>query len=96
MKGGLHINFTKGGRDGIDCKSYRPISMLNSDYKLYTTILVRRMDAVMSLLIDEDQTGFLKNRQTHDNIRRALHVIEHINKIKIGSVILRLDAKKSL
>lgn len=53
------------------------------DYKLYTTILVKRMDAVMPLLIDEDQTGFLKNRQTHDNIRRALHIREHINKRKI-------------
>uniref|UniRef100_A0A669ELI9 Reverse transcriptase domain-containing protein n=1 Tax=Oreochromis niloticus TaxID=8128 RepID=A0A669ELI9_ORENI len=85
----------KEGQNRLNCKSYRPISVLNSDYKLYTTILVRRMDAIMPSLIDEDQTGFLKNRQTHDNIRRALHIIEHIDNKKNSSIILSLDAEKA-
>uniref|UniRef100_A0A672HPP6 Reverse transcriptase domain-containing protein n=1 Tax=Salarias fasciatus TaxID=181472 RepID=A0A672HPP6_SALFA len=49
----------------------------------------------MPLLIDEDQTGFLKNRQTQDNIMRALHLVEQINKRKISSVVLSLDAQKA-
>lgn len=85
----------KEGKDKTDCKSYRPISVLNTDYKLYTTILVRRMDRVMPSLIDEDQTGFLKNRQTQDNIRRALHIIEQIQNRKLKAVVLSLDAEKA-
>lgn len=32
----------------------------------------------MSFLIDEDQTGFIKDCQTH-NIRRTIHIIDHIS-----------------
>lgn len=46
----------------------------------------------MSLLIDEDQTGFIKNRQTRDNIG-ALHTIEQINKDQSSVIILSLDAE---
>lgn len=49
----------------------------------------------MPLLIDEDQTGFIKNRQTQDNIKRALHIIERINKEKVSSIVLSLDAEKA-
>lgn len=49
----------------------------------------------MPFLIDEDQTGCMKNRQTQDNIRRALHIIEEINKDKVSSIILSLDAEKA-
>lgn len=49
---------------------------------------------MMPSLIDEYQTGFLKNRQTQDNIRRALHIIEQINKRKMNSIVLSLDAEK--
>lgn len=41
-----------------------------------------------------DQTGFIKHRQTQDNIRRALHTIERINVDQISAIILILDAKK--
>ena len=79
----------------MDCKGYRPISALNTDYKLYATILAKRMEPVMPLLIDEDQTGFIKDRQTQDNIRRALRTIERINEDQISAIILSLDAEKA-
>lgn len=49
----------------------------------------------MPLLIDEDQTGFIKDRQTQDNTRRALHTIERINKDQICAIVLSLDAEKA-
>lgn len=80
----------KEGKDRVDCKVYRPISVLNSDYKLYATIQAKECNA-----LDEDQTGFIKDRQTQDNIRRALHTIERINKDQISAIILSLDAEKT-
>uniref|UniRef100_A0A096LQF6 Reverse transcriptase domain-containing protein n=1 Tax=Poecilia formosa TaxID=48698 RepID=A0A096LQF6_POEFO len=85
----------KVGKDKTDPKGYRPISVLNIDYKLYAAILAKRLSTLMPFLIDEDQTGFIGNRQTHDSIRRAVHITDHITKEKSSAVLLSLDAEKA-
>lgn len=42
-----------------------------------------------------DQTGFVQSRQTHDNIRRSLQIIRHINQNKIQAMLISLDAEKA-
>lgn len=66
---------------------------MNIDYRIFATILAKRLEFITSELTDTDQTGFVRNRQTHDNVRRALHLI---NKMKnIESVAVSLDAEKA-
>lgn len=43
-----------------------PISLLNIDYELSVAILAMRLATVMPSLINEDQTGFIGNRETND------------------------------
>ena len=85
----------KEGKDKLDCSSYRPISILNIDYKLFAAIIARRMEDIVSDMIDPDQTGFVKERQTQDNIRRTLHVIDYLTKEKISSTLISLDAAQA-
>lgn len=85
----------KEGKSKLECSSYRPISVLNVDYKLYTTILARRLDKVLPQLIHNDQTGFISQRQTHDNIRRSLHILHHIQENNIEACLVSLDAEKA-
>ncbi|KAJ0412322.1 hypothetical protein ATCC90586_009512 [Pythium insidiosum] len=67
-------------KSGLD---YRPISLLNTDYKLYSRILLLRIQRHMPSLVSPTQFGFVPGRQVHDALdvwtalqRRAL--TEHI------------------
>lgn len=53
-------------------QTYRPISRLNLDYKILTTILAARLNLVLSKCIHMDQSGFLKDRQMEDNVKRVI------------------------
>lgn len=48
--------------------SYRPIALLNPDYKILASILAKRVNNVIGVLFHPDQTGFIKNRHLKDNI----------------------------
>lgn len=85
----------KEGKDEQECSSYRPISVLNQDYRLFTAILARRLEKILPEIIHLDQTGFIKQRQTQDNIRRTLHVMQHVIKNKIETVVVGIDAEKA-
>lgn len=85
----------KEGKDRMECANFRPISVLNQDYKLFTSILARRIEIVLPDIINIDQTGFIRQRQTQDSIRRSLHVMRHITKKKVEAVLVALDAEKA-
>ncbi|XP_069091218.1 tRNA-specific adenosine deaminase 2 isoform X1 [Pleurodeles waltl] len=81
----------KEGKDPQLCASYRPIVLLNLDAKLYTKILSRRLEGVLPDLVHPDQSGFIKGRQTHDNLRRVSHLLEkatrHAEMVAIDQVL---------
>lgn len=64
----------KEGKAPKECSSCRPISVLNQDYKLYATILSKRLEEVIPFLIDEDQTGFIKCRQTQHIAHKKIYI----------------------
>lgn len=52
----------KEGRDGTEPSSFRPISLLNSDMKIFTKLLANRLNNHITSIIHADQTGFIPNR----------------------------------
>ena len=85
----------KPGKDKDRCESYRPISILNIDYKIYTSIISKRINTFIAELIDEDQTEFIPGRQTQDSIRRTLQIIGQSQKRKQSTVLVSIDAEKA-
>ena len=49
--------YKKGTRD--DPRNYRPITLLNGDYKILTRILAKRMLDIATQFVSDDQIGFV-------------------------------------
>lgn len=49
------VSFLKKGKNSDDPNSYRPITLLNSDYKLVTKLLVNHFNGIASHLIHSDK-----------------------------------------
>lgn len=56
-----------------EIKNYRPISLLNVDYKIYVTILATRLKKILGKMIHKDQSGFLPRRHLRNNMRVTMH-----------------------
>ncbi len=85
----------KPGKDQQECGSYRPLSLLNSDYKVLSKLIALRLENVIPKIIHSDQTGFIKNRQGADNVRRLFHVIDAAQKREHPMMIVSMDAEKA-
>ncbi len=85
----------KQGKNPNQLKNWRPISLLNVDYKLCAKVLANRIKNVLPKLIDSDQTGFMKNRYIGENIRLVLDTIRYTGKKDIPGVLMFLDYEKA-
>ncbi|KAM9307750.1 interferon-induced very large GTPase 1-like [Gastrophryne carolinensis] len=76
-------------------RSYRPISLLNADLKLYAKILANRLAPVVSQVVHLDQTGFVLAREARDNVVRALNAIHKAQAYDTPMMLLSTDAEKA-
>ena len=60
-----------------ELKNWRPITLLNCDYKIASKAIASRLKFVLLDLIDHDQTGFLKGRSIAENICLINNVISY-------------------
>ena len=64
-------------------KNWRPITLLNCDYKIAAKSIANRIKKVLPKIINNDQTGFLKNRTIGENIRLIDSIIKYASTNKI-------------
>jgi len=57
----------KSKRD--DCSNYRGVSLLNSGYKIYATIITQRFKTIPEAILLEEQNGFRIGRSCIDNVQ---------------------------
>ena len=55
----------KGEKDKRAMVFLRPISLLNTCYKIYAKVLSNRLEKVMGLLIDNAQNAYIKKGRQH-------------------------------
>ena len=84
----------KKGRKDI-LSNWRPISLLNTDYKIMASALANRLKKVLNTCISTDQNAYLKGRYINNNIRLIYDVISYMQNNKKSGAILFLDLEKA-
>ena len=92
---GIITLIPKKDKSRIVLKNWRPISLLNIDYKILTKSLAFRLQKVLPSIIDFDQTGFLKGRYIGENIRTISDIIDYSSIKNIPGIILLIDFEKA-
>ena len=75
--------------------NWRPITLLNVDYKIASKAIATRIEKVLPLIINSNQTGFIKGRYIGENIRLITDILEQTKAQDIPGILLLLDSRKA-
>lgn len=79
----------------LSVKSYRPISLANTDYKVFMKVLAGRLQRMMKILVGPHQTCGIKGRTINTNVHVARSVLESCDVFGSKVAMLQLDLEKA-
>ena len=86
----------KGKGEADQLKNYRPLTIMNVDYKIFTEILMRRLLKALEGTIGHHQTAYLKGRLIDDNVRTIQYTVDkYKDDENEGIHLLFLDQEKA-
>lgn len=80
-------------RENLD--NWRPIVLLNIDYKIATKALAARVQNIMKSIINSDQNGFVKGRSIHENIRLIEDILRYVDSHNLPGIMICIDFRKA-
>ena len=92
-RGLISLLFKKGDRTKL--KNWRPITLLNTDYKILTKALANRLQQTLPLLIHTDQTACIPGRTINDNLRLIQDAIHYANETQTPLALISVDQLKA-
>ena len=72
-------------------KKFRPISLCNASYKIFSKVLSMRLKQIIPHLISPNQGGFISGKQISDNILLVQEAIHSSNKRGEPGMAIKLD-----
>src|SRR5260370_23298688 len=82
-------------KERTEISNYRPITLLNTDYKMLSKALAIQLVELIQNLVHHDQSGFIPKRSIFDNIRLASTLINYADITETNSTIIALDQEKA-
>ena len=85
-------------KNPISVSQYRPISLCNVLYKIFSKVPANRLKKFIPELITKHQSAFAKNRLILDNVLVAfetLHCMKNHNSGQTGFMAIKLDMSKA-
>ena len=76
-------------------KCYRPISLLNIDYKIISKVISQRLGTVLPRIIHLDQTCAVKGRPIFDNVHLLRNIVDYTERKDLSACFISLDQEKA-
>jgi hypothetical protein len=78
-------------QDARTMNKYRPITLLNCSYRIFTKVLTNRMGQVVDRMIASNQTSFIKGRYILESVVTTHEVLHSVYHGKQQGFVLKLD-----
>ena len=95
QKQGVITCLPKGSKPRQFLKNWRPITLLNVDYKILSACLAKRMKNVLNEIISPSQKGFLPDRFIGENTRLIFDIANYLEQKNLSGILLLLDFEKA-
>ena len=92
-RGMIVLLFKKG--DKLSLKNWRPISLLNIDYKIITKCLANRLRQVLHKIIHPDQTCSVPGRSIQQTTSFIRDLIDYVNTKNVPAALICIDQMKA-
>ena len=92
---GIITCIPKGDKPKQYLKNWRPITLLNTIYKIGSGCIANRLKIHLDKLINNDQTGFIKGRFIGENIRLIYDIMQYTEENNIPGLLLLIDFEKA-
>jgi ribonuclease HI/exonuclease III len=92
-KGVMFLLYKKKDKKRIE--NYRPLTLLNTDYKIYTKTIATKLGKIAPTLLHENQAGFVPGRGLWNHTRTSHLIIEYCDLIGYNGCIVALDQEKA-
>ena len=87
------VIFKKGDRKNL--KNWRPISLLNVNYKICSKVLSLCLSKVLEFIIDPDQPCSVPGRKITSNLHILRDVLDYIDRTNETGILISLDQEKA-
>ena len=93
---GLIVCIPKENKSKNYLKNWRPITLLNTVYKIASGSIANRIKQVLDKLISTDQTGFIEGRFIGENTRLVHDLLQFTEEKHIPGLLLLIDFERHL
>ena len=95
VRSGVVTLLDKKGKDRLDIANWRPITLLNTDYKLLTKTLSQRLKKTLPSLVHSDQNGFVPGGNIFYSSHTIRDILFYCKKESLDLILLALDYTKA-
>jgi hypothetical protein len=76
-------------------KKYRPICLLNVDFKVFLKLLNDRLTPIAGNIVSDSQTAFIKGRNILEGVVTLHEVLHELKRTKEEGVLFKIDFEKA-